>query len=515
MRGPSSSHTAAAHRIGIFIRQLDRSPIKKIVVSFDKSGSLPTTYLGQGSAMGLAGGLLGFDITDPEIINYEKNLEQSDLTIKYKITELDCKHPNAYQINIEYPEREDTQMLAISTGGGMFEIIELNGFKVSIRGDYFETLMIFKKIPEKGQGEIGRKIKEKFSDCIYQSEKNETGGLLINLKSGDSLKHRMAEFAAFEKYMAWNSEIYPVLPVPSRSDTEIPFVTIKDMLELGEKQNLSLSDLAILYEEARSGLSGDAILKKMEDIVIIIRDSILEGLSGTDHTNRILGAQSKLIKKSEESGLIGRSINNAIIAFTSALMEVKSSMGVIVATPTAGSCGVVGGALFGTAGINNVDLTKMVRGFMAAGITGVFIADKYTFSAEEGGCQVETGSGAAMAAAGLVDMGGGTANQAVAAASMALQNQLGQVCDPVAVRVEVPCLGKNILAATNAYNSAIMAIAGYDPVIPYDEVIDAMRSVGESLPSTLCCTGLGGLAQTPTAKKLQEKLNHITRSDQL
>jgi L-serine dehydratase len=94
---------------------------------------------------------------------------------------------------------------------------------------------------------------------------------------------------------------------------------------------------------------------------------------------------------------------------------------------------------------------------------------------------------------------------------MALQNQLGQICDPVAVRVEVPCLGKNILAATNAYNSSVMAIAGYDPVIPFDEVIDAMKSVGDSLPASLCCTGLGGLAQTPAAKKLQKNLSHDDR----
>jgi len=122
---------------------------------------------------------------------------------------------------------------------------------------------------------------------------------------------------------------------------------------------------------------------------------------------------------------------------------------------------------------------------------------------------VETGSGAAMAAAGLVELNGGTAKQAIDAASMALQNELGLVCDPVAVRVEVPCLGKNIMAATNALNSSIMAIAGYDPVIPYNEVIDAMKDVGEALPSTLCCTGLGGLAQTPTGKCLNQKFKTL------
>jgi L-serine dehydratase len=144
---------------------------------------------------------------------------------------------------------------------------------------------------------------------------------------------------------------------------------------------------------------------------------------------------------------------------------------------------------------------------MAAGIIGVFIADLYSFSAEEGGCQVECGAGSAMAAAGLVDMAGGSASQAVGAASMALQNLLGLICDPVARRVEVPCLGKNILGASNAHNAAVMAISGFDQLIPLEEVILTMESVGKALPTTLCCTGLGGLAQTPCGLRLDQKFN--------
>ncbi|MDZ7741081.1 MAG: L-serine ammonia-lyase, iron-sulfur-dependent, subunit alpha [Bacteroidota bacterium] len=279
------------------------------------------------------------------------------------------------------------------------------------------------------------------------------------------------------------------------------------MLKLASDKNLSLSELAILYESARTGLDAASILKKMEDIVLIIKRSIEEGLKGTHYKDRILGTQSPLIGKAIGKGLIKKTINSSIIACTAAIMEVKSSMGVIVAAPTAGSCGVVGGALFGSAQEEAFDLEAMSRAFLAAGIAGVFIADKYTFSAEEGGCQVEAGSASAMAAAGLVELNGGTAKQATDAASLALQNQLGLICDPVAARVEVPCLGKNIMAASNAYNAYVMALAGFESVIPYSEVIDAMRSIGEALPASLCCTGLGGLAQTPAAKRLHKKFN--------
>ena len=129
------------------------------------------------------------------------------------------------------------------------------------------------------------------------------------------------------------------------------------------------------------------------------------------------------------------------------------------------------------------------------------------FSAEEYGCQVECGAASGMAAAALVQLMGGTARQALDAASMAIQNMIGLVCDPVADRVEVPCLGKNISAAVNAHASAIMAMAGYNAVIPLDEVIQTVEKVGSSMPACVRCTGLGGLSVTNTAVQIKKKFS--------
>jgi L-serine dehydratase len=129
-----------------------------------------------------------------------------------------------------------------------------------------------------------------------------------------------------------------------------------------------------------------------------------------------------------------------------------------------------------------------------------------TFAAEVGGCQAEGGSAAAMAAAGLVTLAGGTLTQATGAASMALQSMLGLICDPVAARVEIPCLGKNVIAASNAVSCANMALAGYDAMIPFDEVVAAAASVAERMPREHRCTALGGLATTPTALRLSAEL---------
>ncbi len=241
-----------------------------------------------------------------------------------------------------------------------------------------------------------------------------------------------------------------------------------------------------------------------------MKASIQEGLDGTVHEDRILGQQSdKYMRSLKKGDLMDLGALNKIVVYISALMESKSAMGVIVAAPTAGSCGGLPGAIIGMADAMNLDETSMARAMLAAGMMGVFIAKESTFAAEVGGCQAECGAGSGMAAAGLVTLLNGDLQKALAAAAMALQNSFGMVCDPVANRVEVPCLGKNIMAAGNAVTCANMALAGYDPVIPLDQVIQAMDKVGKRIHSSLRCTGFGGLSMTPASQSIEKRLKRI------
>jgi len=355
-------------------------------------------------------------------------------------------------------------------------------------------------------------LKEQISYSEINLYQNGHANYLINLKSRESVYEIVREHLHRNAYSPLIWEIKPVMPILSGADGDLPFSTIDQMLELSDEKNLDLADLAVRYECVRAGIDTQKVFSFMHDIVTTIKNSIKEGLNGTRYEDRILGHQSHLIGDAQKTKRILSTPHNRIIAYVTAIMEAKSSMGVIVAAPTAGSAGVLGGAVFAVAEELSAGTDSIIKAFLAAGLIGVFIAHKYTFAAEEGGCQVECGAASAMAAAGLVQLMGGTARQATNASSMALGNLLGLVCDPVADRVEVPCLGKNILGATNALNSANMSISGFDPVIPFDEVIDAMKSVGENLPSSLCCTGLGGLSVTPTSLKLYEELK-IKRAD--
>ena len=279
------------------------------------------------------------------------------------------------------------------------------------------------------------------------------------------------------------------------------------MLRYDAGKNTPIWKLAVAYESARGGLDERAIIDKMIEIVRILRRSVAQGIAGTQYADRVLGHQSGMFQRRMQEGrlLNGGSLNR-IVLYVTALMEVKSSMGVIVAAPTAGACAALPGAVIAMAEEMNLGEEDMAKAMLASGIIGVFIATSFTFAAEVGGCQVEGGSAASMAAAALVTLAGGTLPQAVAASSMALQSMIGLICDPVANRVEVPCLGKNVMAASNALSCANMAMSDFDPVIPFDEVVDTAKRVAAQMPRELRCTSLGGLAITPTSLALEAKL---------
>ena len=312
-------------------------------------------------------------------------------------------------------------------------------------------------------------------------------------------------------------QLQPVLPVLARKNLQVPFITCNEMLEYNKDKNKPLWQLAIDYEMARGNISALEVFEKMRSIIHIMGNAIQLGLKGTQYKDRILGSQSPQFREKMDAGkLIGGDANNRIIMYTSAMMEVKSSMGVIVAAPTAGSCGALPGALFGTAHSMKLHEDDLVKAMLSAGLIGVFIAAHATFAAEVGGCMAETGSGGGMAAAAIVEMKGGTLQQSIAASSLALQNSLGIICDPIGNRVEAPCLGRNVMAATNAVSCANMALSDYEQLIPLDEVIETMKAVGDQIHHTLRCTNLGGLSITNAAKKieamLEEQPQHFFKS---
>ncbi len=502
MRGPSSSHCAGALRIGRLARDLMEGNISEVHVEYDSSGSLATTHRSHGSDMGLFAGLLGWDAEDKRMTDSELALKQKGISLDISIRNYGASHPSEYLLHLRN-SREEHGMKAISTGGGMIEVTGLDDFEISMAGDFYETLIF----TSSDSGNLFRHLSDTFDTDVVICHKGPQNDL-IEVK-GQHFPDPVFLSDISDKYRVdCIKKLSPVLPIFSRKNMTVPFSTTGDMLSFNRDRGLDLWELAVQYESVRGNVPKETVFEKMKDIIRVMQESAQKGLKGSHYDDRMLDSQCGLFQAHlKKNSLLDGGMLNRIILYTTVFMETKSSMGLIVATPTAGSCGALPGACIGAAAYLGLTDDDITRAMLAAGLIGIFIAGQATFSAEIGGCQVECGAGSSMAAAGLVTLGGGNAEQAVAAASMALQNVLGLVCDPVANRVEVPCLGRNVMAASNALACANMAMAGFDQVIPLDEVINSMMEIGKGIPHELRCTGLGGLSTTPTSKSIKKNLD--------
>ena len=503
MRGPSSSHCAASVRIGRLARDLMDGRIERVLVEFDPNGSLATTHTSQGSDMGLFGGFLGWEADDDRMVDSARAVREAGIDVEFAIRNIGATHPNTYKLTLTSADARHT-MTAISTGGGMIDVVEIDGIEMSLGGDFYCVLVHTGS--DDDAAPLMAYVKERFTaEQVILHEG--PGTRLIEIRAQRFPDESVLDELCLRFPMTRINRLAPVLPVLSRADLQVPYLTSEAMLAYNAEKDLTLWELGMEYEMARGNLSHDQVLDMMRHIVRILRNSIAEGIRGTEFADRILGPQSGGFKRAMESGgLLDGGMLNRMILYVSAMMEVKSAMGVIVAAPTAGACATLPGAVIAAADVMGRAEEDMAKAMLAAGMIGVFIAAHSSFAAEVGGCQAETGSGASMAAAALVTLVGGTARQAVGAASVALQNSLGMICDPVANRVEVPCLGKNVMGAANALSCANMLLAGYDPVIPLDEVIETHHTVGNNIPCELRCTAQGGLSVTQTSKFLEERL---------
>ncbi|MEI7813536.1 MAG: L-serine ammonia-lyase, iron-sulfur-dependent, subunit alpha [Coriobacteriia bacterium] len=267
----------------------------------------------------------------------------------------------------------------------------------------------------------------------------------------------------------------------------------------------SLGAAALELEAEESGRDLAELRQRMAETLGVMREAVAAGLTGDVRSRSgFVGGDAARVAASRSGPLDATFVQ--VIAAALATGEVNASMGRIVAAPTGGASGVLPAVLLGVGEHYGADDDRLVDAlFCAAGIGGV-IAARATLSGAAGGCQAEIGSASAMAAAAAVELAGGTPAQAGQAASLALQGQLGLVCDPVGGLVEVPCVFRNATGASVALAAAQMALAGVEFPIPFDEVADSMGLVGRSLPPSLRETALGGLAVTPCGREMAASL---------
>ena len=491
MRGPSSSHSAASVRIGLLLHDLCGGVPDVVELDYDTMGSLATTHESQGTDMGLYGGLLGWAADDERLAGSPIELRGRGTSITVRKPELHDPHPNTYRIHVER-SGVSHDVIALSTGGGMIRVLEIDGCEVQLFGDYCTTLVVTND-PDGAVAEL--------RSHPTVADVSVSGGAPAMVVA---LSAKPLDPSIITALTGTIHQLRAVLPVGSRPDMAVPFSHAGELGPGAELLERPLSDWAIEYECARGDIGVDEVRAQARHILDIMRRGVETGLAGTEYDDRILGWQSGRFTEMAAAGqLLDGGLLNRMISYVTALMEAKSAMEVIVAAPTAGSCATFPGALLATLDEIDADEEAAERALLTGGLIGVFVANRSSFAAEEGGCQAETGAGAAMAAAALTELAGGSAAQSLSAASQAIQNVLGLICDPVGNRVEAPCLGRNVTGAANALSCANMALAGYQHLIPFDEVLDAHKQVSELMARELRCTGLAGLAVTPTAQRIE------------
>ncbi len=284
--------------------------------------------------------------------------------------------------------------------------------------------------------------------------------------------------------------------------------SLSSLIQASVQEGCTISRLVLAQQAAQMEQTEEALYRKMEKTYRVMAASIEPGCrKNLRSTSGLTGGSAYKMRQVSEAGksLTGPLLSGALYRAL-AVSELNASMGRIVAAPTAGSCGILPAAVLTMEKDRGCSEKDCIMSLFTASAVGMIIANNASLAGAEGGCQAECGSAAAMAAAAITELAGGTPEMAGHAVAIALKNILGLVCDPVAGLVEIPCIKRNASGVAGAFVAAELALAGIESAIPVDEVIWAMKKVGDAMSPALKETAEGGLAATPTGKKLHDQV---------
>ena len=447
MRGPSSSHTAGAHRIGLVVRDLVGGEPASVRVTFDPDGSMAPTWKPLGVDIAFTAGIMGWSMLGENYASSIARAKDEGVIVSFGIDVLvDTDHPNGMLIEAVARDGRKLRVIAEAVGGGGIRIPSVNGISTDIDGKSHVVL-----------GEAGLQ--------------NMTVRPVFFVRQGRAL-----------------------------------FDSSNSMIAVAEERGLSLGEAALAYESELLGMTGAEAEAEMLRRFDVMEQSVVAGFDDGQSDMLLLEPAASGILAAERRGALAiGGIHTRAAARAMAVMHHCNSRGVVCAAPTGGSAGVVPGVVLSLVEEKRLDRRHTALALLAAGSVGLVVARRATFAAEIAGCQVEIGVAGAMAAAAVVEVTGGSARQAADAAAISLQNTMGSPCDPVAGACEIPCHTRNAVAASSAFVCADLVLGGYANPIPLDEAVDASYEVGKALPSELRCTAKGGCAVTPSALQLKDR----------
>lgn len=504
MVGPSSSHTAGALRCARVAASLLEGRVTR--VRFALWNSFAHTYRGHGTDRALVAGILGLDTDDERIRDAFDLAREAGLDFSFEAAGDDSTmHPNTVDIDMTDEGGQHCQVRGESLGGGKMRISRIDGVGVDITGAYTTLFVAHRDAPGILASLTHLLAMAEVNIAFCRTYRTEQGGRAYSVFETDGApddsvlpmvrRLRDVSFATF-------------ISVPGSASQVSPGVTAAELFDDGaqlldacEELGLSIGGVMELRERR---LTGDERAEaSMRRVIEVMREETSSPIERPARSlGGFIGGEARAVSKA--AGRLAPSLMGPVqtdaVARAMAVLERSAAMGVIVAAPTAGSAGVVPGCVLAVADALGAGEQDVAAALWCAAAVGMNIQTHACVAGAEGGCQAEVGSAAAMAAAALVELLGGSTEVALGASSLAISNLLGLVCDPVGGLVEVPCQARNAIGVAAAFSAAQLALSGVRPLVPFDECVHAMAQVGRALPASLRETAAGGLAATPTAR---------------
>jgi L-serine dehydratase len=491
MRGPSSSHTAGAYRIGRLCRDLFDGVPSRVRVTFDPKGSMAPTYQPLGVDLAFTAGIMGWSMLDARYFEALDRAWDEDVIIEYLVAPLEhTDHPNGMLIELNGGGGVELRIVAEAVGGGGVRLVRIQDWPVELDGKSHELLV---GVDAAGETRV--------AELLQGSSRCEADGAVL-FRHQDADPPSPAEHSAL-RGLPGVTGVWATAPVFFVCRGSALFKNAEEMVAVAEEGDRSLGETTLAYESRLLGLSeteaGEEMLRRYQ----VMEQSVVDGFDNEQSDMLLLQPVASAVFSAESRKAVAvGGIHTRAAARAMAVMHCCNSRGVVCAAPTGGSAGTLPGVVVSLVEEMGLSPQQTTLALFAASAIGLIVARRATFAAEIAGCQVEIGVAGAMAAAAVVEAAGGSARQAADAAAISLQNTIGSPCDPVAGTCEVPCHTRNAVAASSAFTCADLILGGYANPIPLDETIDASYTVGKALPAELRCTARGGCAVTPSARGL-------------
>ena len=516
MVGPSSSHTAGALALASMARKLFGEQPERAV--FTLYGSFAATGSGHGTDKALVAGILGLATDDPRVADAFALAKAASVQVEIVWdTTTDVAHPNTVDIRCESREGRTLEMRGVSIGGGAAVIRRINGIDVDITGEHTSVVVHQRDV----RGVLAH-IAGVLADCginiananLHRTAKR--GDAYTVLETDSDVDAGVRELLMDHPDII-NARVVPAtcagdgkeVPVPEDAEERFArwdYASGEELLALCEREGVTIAQAFRAREEALCAKQGTeaGIDAYLDRVLEVMGNAATEPLDNPQPSvGGLIGGEAAKLRTALEDADPQHRLVDPLAAraaqYALATLETNGRMGVIVATPTAGSAGVLPGVLLALRDERSFTGEELREGILTAAGLGYLIARNASVSGAEGGCQAEVGSAAAMAAAAAVALAGGAPDRCLAAGATVMMSLLGLVCDPVGGLVEVPCQKRNATAASVAFVSAQIALSGVQNLISFDEAVAVMDEVGRGLPPELRETALGGIAKAPSA----------------